>query len=63
LKVRTVSLLLLLTLALFFAVGAYQIYDSWSQHRGKHGPDGGAPLGLPDLAPHVKQQIKLGTCS
>ena len=60
LKVRTVSLLLLLTLAFCFATGAYQIYRIWSDHHGPHGQVA-PPLGLPEIDNPSQHKIKLGT--
>jgi len=48
-RVRTVTLLLLFLWGLSFAVGAYQIYGVWAEHRHPHGTGAGPPLGLPEF--------------
>jgi hypothetical protein len=64
-RVRTVTLLLLMLWGVCFAFGAYQIYIAWTEHRGPHGKDGAQPLGLPEIAPHLpvtnRLHIRLGT--
>ena len=48
-RVRTVTLLLLTLWGLSFGMGAYQIYSAWAEHRGVHGTESVAPLGLPEI--------------
>ena len=64
-RVRTVTLLLLLFLGLSFALGAYEIYRVLDGHRGAHGHGSAQPLGLPEIhpAPPVSNRpyLRLGT--
>jgi hypothetical protein len=64
-RVRTVTLLLLMLWGTCFAFGAYQVYTAWTEHHGSHGRDGTRPLGLPDIPPHLpvtnRLHMRLGT--
>jgi hypothetical protein len=56
-----VTLLLLTMWALCFAAGAYEIYTSWAEHRGPHGPKATQPLGLPEIHSRLQPRLRLGT--
>jgi len=64
-RVRTVTFLLLCLWGLSFAVGAYQIYSAWAEHRGPHGTGMAPLLGLPDVPPRPplsnRIHMRLGT--
>ena len=64
-RVRTVTMLLLLLWGVSFALGAYEIYEVWAQHQGQHGSGALPPLGLPEIpveSPFTKRpSMRLGT--
>ena len=64
-RVRTVTLLLLFLWGLSFAVGAYQIYSVWIEHRRPYGSGAIPPLDLPEIPvePPVanRPHMRLGT--
>ena len=64
-RVRTVTLLLTLLWGMCFALGAYQIYSLWAEHRGSHGTGATPLLGLPDVPPRPplsnRLHMRLGT--